>query len=81
VNIQIALKKRFEVKPGITGLAQVKLRNSGTWNQRIKCDIAYVDSMSLINDFKICYSTFWSVIKKKNIVIDGENKSSLKKFS
>lgn len=35
-------KKRFEVRPGITGLAQVKVRNSATWDERINIDIEYV---------------------------------------
>ena len=69
--------KRFEVRPGITGLAQVKLRNSGTWDDRIKLDLIYVDKISFLMDIRILLLTIISVFKRKNIFISGTNEKSL----
>ena len=60
-NYPIWFKKRFEMKPGITGLAQVKRRNSATWNERIEIDIKYVEDFSLFLDAKIFIKTFLSM--------------------
>lgn len=48
---------RFRMKPGITGLAQVKKRNSATWDERIKIDIKYVENFSIWLDIKILFNT------------------------
>lgn len=54
-------KKRFEMRPGITGLAQVKLRNSATWDERIEVDLHYVENYSLLLDMTIVFKTFFSM--------------------
>jgi len=51
-------KKRFEMRPGITGLAQVEKRNSATWDERMVVDVKYVESFSLLLDLKILFRTF-----------------------
>lgn len=51
-------KRRLEVRPGMTGLAQVKGRNLLTWPEKIKLDIEYIDNFSLWLDFKIILATF-----------------------
>jgi|SRR5690554_1528139 len=71
--------KRFEMCPGITGLAQIKLRNSGTWDERIKFDVEYVDKFNLILDIKILFITLISVLKRENIIISGSNKEKISK--
>jgi lipopolysaccharide/colanic/teichoic acid biosynthesis glycosyltransferase len=53
-------RRRHEVKPGITGLAQVKGRNAISWTQKFKYDVEYVDNVSFSLDMKI----FWLTIKK-----------------
>jgi lipopolysaccharide/colanic/teichoic acid biosynthesis glycosyltransferase len=53
-------RRRHDVKPGITGWAQVKGRNSISWTQKFKYDVEYVDNVSLSLDMKI----FWLTIKK-----------------
>lgn len=63
--------RRHEVKPGITGLAQVSGRNSISWEEKFKLDIWYVDHKSIILDLKILYLTCQRVIKS-----DGINYSS-----
>lgn len=60
-------KKRFEVRPGITGLSQVKFRNSASWNERIEVDIEYVKKVTFIRDLKIILKTAVKVFKKENI--------------
>lgn len=60
-------KIRFKVRPGITGLAQVRVRNSASWDKRIKIDIEYVDKISFTMDIKIVLKTVVKVFKKDNI--------------
>jgi len=60
-------KKRLDVKPGITGLAQVNGRNSITWDERIRWDIQYVENQSFFYDMKIIIKTIFIVLKKNNI--------------
>ena len=54
-------KLRFRMRPGITGLAQVEKRNSATWDERIELDVKYVETFSLLLDFKIFLRTFSSM--------------------
>lgn len=60
-------KHRFDVKPGITGYAQAKVRNSASWDDRIEYDLIYVDNISFLFDLKILWMTIKSVLKKDNI--------------
>lgn len=69
-------KKRFEMKPGITGLAQVKLRNSGTWDERIQIDIQYVEKYSLWLDIKIIFMTAFSMLNKEEYTADKNNRNT-----
>lgn len=70
-------KRRFMVRPGITGYAQVKGRNSLTWDERIELDVQYVDNQSLLLDFKIVVLTIIKVFKKEDI--HGPNRRKGKK--
>ena len=60
-------KKRYMVKPGITGYAQAYYRNSITQEEKFKLDTYYVEHISMGLDIKIIYMTFFSVINHKNI--------------
>lgn len=60
-------KKRFSMKPGITGLAQITVRNSVSWNQRIKIDLQYINEFTVITDFKLIFSTILRVVKSDNV--------------
>ncbi|MDX1628076.1 MAG: sugar transferase [Fulvivirga sp.] len=64
-------KRRHEVRPGITGWAQVNGRNNVTWSQRFKHDIWYVDHQSFNLDIKIIFKTILWVIKGKDVSKDG----------
>lgn len=59
--------QRLRVKPGITGLAQVKGRNTISWDERIKWDVEYVNRASLWFDIKIIFKTVLIVLKRKDI--------------
>lgn len=60
-------KKRFQIKPGITGLTQVTVRNSVSWNERIRVDIQYINNFSIWNDISILIRTFTRVFKSENV--------------
>lgn len=63
--------RRHEVKPGITGWAQVNGRNALTWEQKFALDVWYVDYRSLALDVRILCRTLWRVAKREGISRDG----------
>jgi undecaprenyl phosphate N,N'-diacetylbacillosamine 1-phosphate transferase len=70
----IRQRRRLEVKPGLTGLAQVSGRNSLSWPERIEKDIEYIDNYSLMLDMKIFFKTFLVVLFPKDIYGEEGNK-------
>ncbi|MEE3704820.1 undecaprenyl phosphate N,N'-diacetylbacillosamine 1-phosphate transferase [Campylobacter sp. CX2-8023-23] len=64
-------KRRHNVRPGITGLAQVNGRNAISWGEKFKFDTFYADNLSLILDIKIAIQTIKKVIKKDGVNKDG----------
>ncbi len=60
-------RKRHNIKPGLTGLAQIKGRNSISWKKKFKYDVFYVKKLSLILDIRIFFMTIFKVIKKEGI--------------
>ena len=63
---------RHDVRPGLTGLAQVNGRNNLDWDKRLKKDIEYVNNITFINDIKIIIDTIKTVFKREGIT---DNKS------
>ena len=63
--------RRHEVRPGITGLAQVSGRNTVDWEQRFALDVRYVDSRSLALDVRILFGTVRSVVVREGISAEG----------
>lgn len=59
--------KKFEIKPGITGLNQALLRNEATMEERIENDLIYKENISFLLDLKIIFKTIISVINSKGI--------------
>ncbi len=59
--------RRHEVKPGITGWAQVNGRNALTWEEKFDKDVWYVDQMSVWLDAKIIVQTIWNVLRRRGI--------------
>jgi undecaprenyl phosphate N,N'-diacetylbacillosamine 1-phosphate transferase len=63
--------RRHEVKPGITGWAQVNGRNAISWEEKFRLDVEYVDKQSFGLDCKILWMTFLNVIQRKGISANG----------
>jgi len=63
--------RRHEVRPGITGWAQVNGRNDTTWEERLRQDVWYVDNWSLWLDFKILWLTVVKVLRREGISKEG----------
>jgi undecaprenyl phosphate N,N'-diacetylbacillosamine 1-phosphate transferase len=63
--------KRHNVKPGITGWAQVNGRNAIGWEEKFKFDVEYVEKQSFTLDFKILWMTLLNVLQRKGISADG----------
>ncbi len=64
--------RRHEVRPGITGWAQVNGRNAITWEQKFEHDLWYVDHQSLSLDLKIIALTVWKILKREGINQPGQ---------
>lgn len=64
--------RRHEVRPGVTGWAQVNGRNALSWEEKFALDIWYVDNRSLRLDLKIIVATIGKVLKRSGISADGE---------
>ena len=64
-------KHRHDVRPGLTGWAQVNGRNSANWEERFKMDLYYVNNISLVLDIKILVNTVLVVLKKSNIELNA----------
>ena len=63
--------RRHEMRPGITGLAQVNGRNSISWGERFKLDVSYIDTYNLFLDIKILFMTVYKVVKRDGISQEG----------
>ncbi|MFD2202060.1 sugar transferase [Shivajiella indica] len=71
-------KRRMDLKPGITGWAQVNGRNAIAWPEKFKMDIWYIDNQSFLLDLKIIFLTLRKVISREGI--SHENEVSMPKF-
>lgn len=67
-------KHRHDVKPGLTGLAQINGRNTLQWEERFEYDIEYVNNVSFKMDLKIIIYTIKKVFKREDIVLSGTGK-------
>lgn len=71
-------KRRHDVKPGITGWAQVNGRNAISWEQKFEYDLWYVDNQSFSLDMKIMWMTFLKVVKRSDI--SSSTSQTMEKF-
>ena len=71
--------KRHDVKPGITGLAQVQGRNKISWDKRLRLDCEYVENVSFLLDLKILFRTIFKLIKPEGI--NASDKITMEKFT
>ena len=77
-EIELERRKRYEVRPGVTGYAQAYFRNSISQEDKFKYDKYYVEHVSLLFDLKILIKTFTSVLKRENINYSAEQNSEEK---
>lgn len=64
-------KHRHDVRPGLSGLAQINGRNTLSWEERFAYDLKYVNNITFINDIKIISQTILNVFKKEDIIVRG----------
>lgn len=60
-------REKLKLLPGITGYNQSRYRNSILWKERLKCDVFYVQNVSIFLDIKIIFWTFNSLLRRKNV--------------
>lgn len=63
---------RHDVRPGLTGLAQVKGRNAISWEEKFEYDVTYVEQVSFLLDLKILFLTVYKVFKREGISAEGQ---------
>ena len=71
--------RRHEVRPGLTGYAQVHGRNSVTWEEKFDMDVYYVDHISFLMDWKIIFQTVMTVLKRDGI--SSETAATMEMFT
>lgn len=71
--------RRHEVRPGVTGWAQVNGRNAISWDQKFELDVWYVDNQSMLLDLKIIWMTLMKVFRREGISAAGD--ATMPKFS
>lgn len=71
--------RRHEVRPGLTGLAQVHGRNAVSWDDRFEWDVRYVDSISFLGDWRIILDTIRTVFKREGI--SSETSETMEEFA
>ena len=64
-------RRRHLVRPGLTGLAQVRGRNNISWEDKLAYDLEYMDNISFIYDLKIIFMTVASVLRREDVATDG----------
>lgn len=69
-------RKRFEMKPGMTGLTQVTVRNSVTWDERIPVDVEYIEKFNVWVDIKILFKTIKKIFVRESIYTHSEKTES-----
>ena len=72
-------KRRHEVKPGVTGWAQVNGRNAISWEEKFKYDVEYVDKLNFLLDMKIVFLTIKKIVVKEGISQEGN--ATMEKFT
>ena len=63
--------RRHDVKPGVTGWAQINGRNAISWQEKFQLDVWYVDNLSFWIDIKILFKTLWNVLLGKGVSQQG----------
>ncbi len=72
-------RRRHDVKPGITGLAQINGRNSISWEEKFEYDVRYVETLSFREDIRILFETVFKVFRREGI--SSENSATMEDFT
>lgn len=64
-------RRRHEVRPGMTGWAQINGRNAISWEKKFELDVWYVDNLSFMTDLRVFFMTFKKVFKSEGISAEG----------
>ena len=65
-------RHRHDVRPGLSGLAQVSGRNRLGWDQRLALDVEYVSRITFLGDLKIIGKTLWKVVRREDVSVDTD---------
>lgn len=68
-------RHRHDVRPGLSGLAQINGRNCLQWEDRFEFDLQYVSNITFLGDIKIIFKSFLQIFKKQNVVVRGTGKT------
>lgn len=71
-------RRRHDVRPGLTGYAQINGRNAISWEEKFKLDVEYVDNITFLGDIKIILGTFTAVFKRDGI--SSETSATMEEF-
>jgi len=71
-------RRRLEVRPGLTGYAQVNGRNAISWEEKFRLDVEYVDNITFVGDIKIIFGTVRAVLKRDGI--SSETSATMEEF-
>ena len=71
-------RKRHNVRPGLTGYAQVNGRNAISWEEKFRLDVEYVGNITLVGDIKIIFGTVKSILKREGI--SSETSATMEEF-
>ena len=74
-------KRRHEVKPGLTGYAQIHGRNNTSWEERFELDVYYVDNITFFGDFKILIGTIFTVFNREGIDSSDTSNVTMEEFT
>ena len=74
-------KRRHEVKPGLTGYAQIHGRNNTSWEERFDLDVYYVDNITFFGDFKILIGTIFTVFNREGIYSSDTSNVTMEEFT
>lgn len=70
-------RRRHDVRPGLSGLAQVNGRSALSWEERFAYDVAYVDNITFVGDIQILWKTVEKVLRRDDIIVRGSTESVL----
>ncbi len=72
-------RRRHDVRPGLTGLAQINGRNAASWEQKFEYDVKYIENITFLGDMKIIFGTVGKVLRREGI--SSEDSATMEAFT